>query len=92
MGRLNWLVVFAGSSRQKVREGTPESRRVRGSKLEHEREGITKAASAPISPPVAPRDSRTLATLRSKHPIEDPAAIATDKVQAEQRSALTAVG
>ena len=92
MGRIDWLVVFAGNSLQKVRECTPEARRVRGSKLEHERGGITKAPSAPISPPAAPRDSRTLATLRSKHPIEDLAAIVTDKAQAEQRSALTAVG
>ena len=46
-------------------------------RLAHERGGITKAASALISPPAAPRDSRTLATPRSKQPTEDPAAIST---------------
>ncbi|CAM9580141.1 unnamed protein product [Ascophyllum nodosum] len=76
---IDWLVVFAGRSQQKAREDTPEAHRIRASKLAHERGGITKAASALISPPAAPRDSRTLATLRSKHPTEDPAAIATGK-------------
>ena len=85
-------MVFAGRSRQKAREDTPETRRVRASKLAHERGGITKVASALISPPVAPRDSRTLATLRSKHPTEGPAAIATGKAQAERRAGITAVG
>ena len=72
-GFIDWLVVFARRSRQKAREDTPEARRTRATKLAHERGGITKAASALISPPGAPRDSRTLATLRSKHPTEDPA-------------------
>ena len=45
-----------------------------------------------ISPPAAPRDGRALATLRSKHPTEDPAAIATGKAQAEQRARIAAVG
>ena len=62
-GLLGWLVVFAGRSRQKAREDTPEARRIRASKLAHQRGGTTKAASALISPPAAPRDSRTLATL-----------------------------
>ena len=84
--------MFAGRSRQKAREDTPEARRVRASKLAHERGGITKTASALIFPPAAPRDGRTLATLRSKHPTEDPAAIATGKAQAEQRAGITAVG
>ena len=44
-----------------------------------------------MSPPAAPR-ARTLATLRIKHPAEDPAAIATGKAQAEQRAGITAVG
>ena len=48
-------------------------------------------ASALISPPAAPRDSRALATLRGKHLTEDPAAIATDKAQAERRAGSTAV-
>ena len=48
--------------------------------------------SALISPPAAPQDSRTLATLRSKPPTEDPAAIATGKGQAEQRAGITVVG
>ena len=60
--------------------------------LAHERGGITKAASALISPPAPPPDSRTLATLRSKHPTEDPAAIATGKARVEQRAGITAVG
>ena len=85
-------MVFAGRSRQKAQEDTPEARRIRASKLVHQRGGITKAASALISPPAAPRDSRTLATLRGKHPTEDPAAIATGKSRAERRAGITAVG
>ena len=91
-GLIDWLVVFAGRSRQKAREDPPEPRRTRASNLAHERGGITKAASALISPPAAPRDSRTLATLRGKHPTEDPAAIATGKARAEQRAEITAAG
>ena len=83
-GLIDWLVLFAGRSRQKAREDTPEARRTRASKLAHERGGITKAANALISPPAAPRDSRTLATLRGKHPTEDPAAIAIGKAQEQQ--------
>ena len=89
---IDWLVVFAGRSRQKAREDTREARRIRASKLAHQRGGINKAASALISPPAAPRDSRTLATLRGKHPTEDPAAIATGKARAERRAGSTAVG
>ena len=85
-------MVFAGRSRQKAREDTPEARRIRASKLAHQRGGITKAASALVSPPAAPRDSRTLATLRGKHSTEDPAAIASGKAQAERRAGITAVG
>ena len=85
-------MVFAGRSRQKTREDTPEARRIRASKLAHKRGGITKAASALISPPAAPRDSRTLATPRGKYPTEDLAAIATGKAQAERRAGITAVG
>ena len=84
--------MFAGRSRQKAREGTPEARRIRASKLAHQRGGITKAASALVSPPAAPRDSRTLETLRGKHPTEGPAAIASGKAQAERRAGITAVG
>ena len=91
-GLIDWLVVFAGRSRQKAREDTPEARRIRASKLAHQRGGITKAASALVSPPAAPRDSRTLATLRGKHPTEDPAAIASGKAQAERLAGITAVG
>ena len=85
-------MVFAGRRRQKAREDTSEARRVRAIKLAHERGGITKATSALISPPAEPRGSRTLATLHSKHLTEYPAAIATDKAQAEQRAGITAVG
>ena len=77
---IDCLVVFAGKIHQKAREHTPEARRTRASKLAHEKGGTTKAASAPISPPAAPRDSRTLATLHSKPPAEDPTAIGTGKV------------
>ena len=91
-GLIDWLVVFAGRSRQKAQEDTPEVRRIRASKLAHQRGGIPKAASALISPLAAPRDSRKLATLRGKHPTEDPAAIATGKAQAERRAGITAVG
>ena len=91
-GLIDWLVVFAGRSRQKAREGTPKARRIRASKLAHERGGMAKVASALICPPAAPRDSRALATLRSKHPTEDPAAIATDKAKAERRAGITAIG
>ena len=62
------------------------------SELAHERGGITKAASALISPPAAPRDYRTLATLRSIHPTEDPALIATGRARAKQRAGMAAVG
>ena len=89
---IDWLVVFAGRSRQKTRKDTPEARRIRGSKQAHERGDITKAASVLIYPLVAPRDCRTLATLRSNHPTEDPIAASTDKSRAEQRAAITAVG
>ena len=91
-GLIDWLVVFAGRSRQKAREHTPEARRIRASTLAHQRGGITKAASALISPPAAPRDNRTLATLRGKHPTEDSAAIAAGKAPAERRAGITAVG
>ena len=91
-GLIYWLVVFAGRSRQKAREDTPEARQIRASKLAHQRGDITKAASALIFPPAAPRDSRTLATLRGKHPTEDPAAVATGKAQAERSAGITAVG
>ena len=91
-GLIDWLVVFAGRSRQKAREDTFEARRIRASKLAHERGGITKAASALNSPPAAPRDSRTLAMLRSKCPTEDPAAIAAGKAQVEQRAGIPADG
>ena len=84
--------VFEGRRRQKGREHAPEARRIRASKLAHERGGITKALSALVSPPAVPRNSRTLAKLRSKHPTEDPAAIEADKAQAEQRTGITAVG
>ena len=85
-------MVFTGRSRQKAREGTPKARQIRASKLAQEKGGIIKVASALICPPAAPQDSRTLATLRSKHPTEDPAAIATDKAQSERRAGITAVG
>ena len=89
---IDWLVVFAGKSRQKAREDTPEACRLRASKLRHERGGTIKAASALIFPPAAPRNRRTLATLRSKHPTEDPAAVPTGKAWAKQLSGITAVG
>ena len=85
-------MVFAGRSRQKAREDTPEARRIRASKLAHQRGGVTEAASALISPSAAPGDSKTLATLCGKHPTEDPAAIATGKAQAERRVGVTTVG
>ena len=91
-GLIDWLVMFAGRSRQKAREDKPEARQIQASKLAHQRGGITKAASALVSPPAAPRDSRTLATLRGKHPTEDPAAIASGKAQAERRAGITVVG
>ena len=85
-------MVFAGRSWQNAREDAPETRGRRASKLAHEIGEITKAASVMISPPAAPRDSRTLVTLRSKHPTEHPAAIAMGKAQAEQRVGITGVG
>ena len=39
-GLIDWMVVFAGRSRQKAREDTPEARRIRASKLAHQRGGI----------------------------------------------------
>ena len=53
-GLIVWLVVFTGKRRQKAWESIPEARRIRASKLAHERGGITKAASALISPPAVP--------------------------------------
>ena len=81
--------MLAGRSHQKAPEDTPEACRIRASKLAHQRGGITKAASTLTSSPAAPRDSRTLTTLRGKHPTEDPAAIATGKAQAERRAGIT---
>ena len=78
-GLIDWLVVFAGRSRQKAREDTPEARRIRARTLAHQRGGLTKAASALISPPAVPRDRRALAMLRDKPFTEDPAAIVTGK-------------
>ena len=49
-GLIDWLTVFAGKSRQKTQEDTPEARRIRASKLAHERGGITIVASALTSP------------------------------------------
>ena len=92
MGVIDWLVVFAGRPRQKAWEDTPEARRIRASKLAHERRCITKAPGALISPPAARRDSRTLTTLRSKHPTEDPGAIATGKARAEQNAGILEAG
>ena len=92
LGFIDGLVVFLGRSGQKARKDTPEARRIRTSKLANERGGIIKAAGTMISPSTAPRDNRTLATLRSKHLMEDPAAIATGKARAEQRAGITAVG
>ena len=90
-GLIDWLVVFVGRSRKKAREDTPEARQIRAINLAHQRGGITKAASALISSPAAPADSRALATQRGKHPTEDPAAIATGKAQVERRAGITAV-
>ena len=91
-GIIDWLAVFAGRSRQKAREDTPEARRIRASKLAYKGGGITKAAVALIYPPAAPRNHRTLATLRREHPTKNPAAIASGKARAEQRAGNTAVG
>lgn len=41
--------------------------------------------------PEALRDSNTLATTRSKRPIEDPTAVANGKSQVEQRAEKTTV-
>ena len=76
MGHIDWVVVFAGRCWQKEREGTSEARRIRVSKLAHERGGITEAAGALlISPPTSPRDHTVLVTLRIKYPTDDPAAM-----------------
>ena len=89
MGLIDWMVVFAGRSWQQARKDTHEVRRIQASKLAHERGGIIKAEGALISPPAAPRDNKTLATLRNKPPTEDPAAFATSKAQAEQRTGVS---
>ena len=49
-GLIDWLVVIAGRSKHKAREDTPKARRVRPSKLAHEKRGITKVTGALISP------------------------------------------
>ena len=67
-GLIDWLVMFAGSSRRKAREDTLEARRTQASKLAHERGGITKVASALISPPAAPQKKVTgKATQQAPH-------------------------
>ena len=50
MGLIDWLVRFAGRRRQKPTKDAPKARRIRASKLAHERGGTTKAASALVSP------------------------------------------
>ena len=66
-GLIDWLVAFAGRSRQKAREDTPEARRIRASKLAHQRGGITKAASA-LSPSTTSRRQDTgNATRQAPH-------------------------
>ena len=62
------------------------------SKLAHEQGDVIKAVGALVSLPAAPRDYRTLATLRSKYPAEDLAVIATGNVCTEQRAGITVVG
>ena len=49
-GLIDWLVVFAGGSRQKAREDTPEARRIRASKL-HTSEEASLRPRAPRSLP-----------------------------------------
>ena len=88
---IDWLVVLAGKHRQKARGDTPKARRIRASKLAYERGGTAKIAGALISPPAVPRDNRTLAMLRSKHPTKGPRVISKGKVRAEQRAGITAV-
>ena len=74
---IDWRVVCTERGRQKAREDTPQARRIRTSKLTHERGGITKAADALISPRVVARGYRTLVTQCSRLSTKDPAAIAT---------------
>ncbi|CAN0053236.1 unnamed protein product, partial [Ectocarpus fasciculatus] len=52
-------------------------RQRRATRLAHERGGVTKAASALISPAPSPRNNVTLEHLRNLHPDEDPEDIAT---------------
>ena len=66
VGLIDWLIVFAGRSRQKGWEDTLEARRIRERKLAHHRGGIVKTAGALISSSATPRDSRALAARRSK--------------------------
>ena len=69
MSFIDWLEVFTGESRQKAREDTSEARRIRVSKLEHERGSVTKAAGALISPSAVPRDysNTSNATQQAPH-------------------------
>ena len=92
MGLIDCLAKFAERHRRKAREDTPETLQLRASKLAHERGYNTKVAATLISPPAASQDYRTLATLRSKHPTEEPTAITQDKARAKQRAGITAVG
>ena len=88
-GLIDLLIVFAGRSRHKSLEDTPEARRQRASKLAHERGGIAKAANALTYPAATSRDTTNLATLRRKHPSGDPVAIVNNKAQAEQPTGTT---
>ena len=47
MGLIDWLVVFAGRSRQKAREDTTEARRLRASKLVRHHQGRERPDLSP---------------------------------------------
>ena len=65
-GLIDWLAVFAGRSRQKAREDTPEARRIRASKLAHQRGGISERPG--LSPSSTSRQQDTgNATRQAPH-------------------------
>lgn len=67
VGLIDRLILFVGRRRQKPLEDLLEIRRWRASRPVYKREAMTKDASAPMSPPAAPRDNKTLATLCIRH-------------------------
>lgn len=66
-----WLMMYEKNRRLQFYADTEDNRQRRATRLAHESGGITKAASALISPAPSPRNNDTLEHLRNLHPNED---------------------